>query len=231
MNVESTPQQPRLSVCIPTHQRPKLLARAVRSVLENGLADIEVIISDDASDPAIRDWVAGLHDPRVSYYAHEKAGIAANWSHVLSKANAPYAMKLDDDDYLRPGFLPRTCEFLDRHPDVSIVFAAHVAQYQSGEEVPLIDVEFFKGRDVVEGYEYASALLLNQGYPLNHKSTGVFRNAPARQIGYFDRIGIDVFWTVAMASLGNVGYISRNRSSSIAWTAEVTKAWAGDRCA
>lgn len=202
------PSLPRLSVCIPTFQRPQLLARAVRSALENGLADIEVIVSDDASDTAVRDWVASLGDARVKYYAHDAAGIAANWTNAVSKASASYVMKLDDDDYLRPGFLPSTCAFLDVHPDVAIVFTAHVAQYQSGREVPLIDLDFFKGRDVVNGYEYACALLLNQGYPLNHKSTGVFRRDLARQIGYFDRIGIDVFWTVAMASLGNVGYIA-----------------------
>ncbi|MEL6131401.1 MAG: glycosyltransferase, partial [Cyanobacteria bacterium J06628_4] len=45
---------PLLSIIIPTYNRPELLPRALKSVLSQTLSDIEVIVVDDGSTPAVR---------------------------------------------------------------------------------------------------------------------------------------------------------------------------------
>jgi hypothetical protein len=171
------------------------------------MEEVDIVVSDDDADPKVASMLRAMNDPRIRYFPHQQSGIAQNWTNAVSRAVAPYAMKLDDDDYIRPGFLSKSCEFLDRHPEASIVFCAFMIERLSGTIIEYVDQCFFRGRSVVNGIEYARALLLNEGYPGNHKSTGVFRWKCARQIGFFDSITMDALWTVAMASLGDVGYI------------------------
>lgn len=201
------PRHPKISVCIPTYNRPLVLCEAIDSVLTNGMDNVEVVVSDDAADPEIRKKIAAYKDKRIRYYANKQHGIRENWTNAVKHARAPYLMKLDDDDLLLPGFLQKACDFLDAHRDVSIVFSGFVVRRENGVEKVRIDNDFFEGRSVVDGFEYASALLLNKGYPENHKSAGIFRRNALKTIEYFNLVSVDVFFTIALASMGNVGYI------------------------
>ena len=199
---------PKISICIPTYKRLSFLLEAINSVRNNGFKNFEIIVSDDDCDPGIKKAINELKDKRVKYFAHKKCGIQYNWNNAVKKASAPYIMKLDDDDLLMPGFLKKTCDFLDKHKEVSIVFASHQIRYMDGSLKDLTDHDFFKGRLVVNGFEYASAILLNKNIPKNHKSAGLFRKELAKKLNYFSKLSADVFFTIGMASLGNIGYIS-----------------------
>lgn len=201
-------QSPRVSVCIPTYMRPEFLRRAVRSVLCSSVQDFEIIVSDDGCDPAIEKMLGDMRDSRIRYFAHPQCGIAANWTNAVSRGSAPLCMKLDDDDYIQPTFLEKTCELMDRNPDVSIVFAGHMSLARSGGKTLFIDTNFFRDREIVDGFEYATAILLNKAHPVNQKSSGVFRRHLASQIDFFDKVTVDVFFTIAMAAMGDVGYIA-----------------------
>lgn len=112
------PDPPRVTVCIPTYDRTRWLARAIESVLAQTFTDFRLEIHDDATPgPGVRDTVARFDDPRIELIEHEQnAGILGNFSRSLLAADTEYVLQLGDDDELRPELLAATVAALDRHP-------------------------------------------------------------------------------------------------------------------
>lgn len=94
----------RLSIIIPSKDRPQLLQAAVRSALE-GLSDnAEIVVVDDRSDPPLG-RVLGLVGARVRLTESGNrpgASGARNWG--VAQARGSRILFLDDDDLLRPGY-------------------------------------------------------------------------------------------------------------------------------
>lgn len=100
---------PKVSVIIPTHNRPHTLPRAIHSVLSQGYRDLEVIVVDDASETmAAAEIVAGFaaNDPRVRYLRRDiGGGAAAARNTALGAARGEFVAFQDDDDEWLPGKL------------------------------------------------------------------------------------------------------------------------------
>jgi glycosyltransferase involved in cell wall biosynthesis len=107
---------PRVTVAIPTYDRPRWLAAAIDSVLAQTFEDFVLEIHDDATPgPAVREIVARYEDPRVRLVAHERnAGIVGNFARSLLGASTEYVLQLGDDDEMHPELLAATVEALDR---------------------------------------------------------------------------------------------------------------------
>lgn len=92
-------RSPTLSIIIPTHNRPQLLRRAIRSALAQTLSDIEIIVVDDGSTPPV-----ALPDyPQVQIIRlHPNQGGAAARNIGAEAARANWITYLDDDDELLP---------------------------------------------------------------------------------------------------------------------------------
>ncbi len=113
--------RPLVSVCMPVHRDSELLRAAARSVLDQGVADLELIISDD-SGGGLREAAAALGDPRVTYVANERRlGLAGNHTAALARARGAIIAFLHDDDEWLPGYLPTALGVLARDPGVGIV--------------------------------------------------------------------------------------------------------------
>lgn len=93
-----------LSVIIPTHRRPDILAECLRRLEQQTIADrIEAIVVSDGRDEATdalfssRTW-----NIPVTYFAIEKAqqGVARNRG--TERASAPLCLFIGDDAYLEP---------------------------------------------------------------------------------------------------------------------------------
>ena len=59
---------PRVSVIIPTHRRPILLAAAIQSVFDQTFQDFEIVVVDDASGDNTEQVVAAV--PRSAHPVH-----------------------------------------------------------------------------------------------------------------------------------------------------------------
>lgn len=120
---------PRVSVIIPTHNRPELLRVAVASVLGQTLRDLEVIVVDDASiEPGENQRVIrALRDSRIRYFLHpENRGLPATRNTALRHSAAPCVAFLDDDDEWRPSKLELQLELFDRSPaSTGLVYCHH----------------------------------------------------------------------------------------------------------
>jgi glycosyltransferase involved in cell wall biosynthesis len=118
--------EPRVTVCIPTYNRSGLLREALKSVLEQSLADIEVIVLDNASTDDTPDVIASLRDSRLHHVRNEtNIGHLANISLGFHVGEAPLVMVLPDDDLMLPGNLERKVAILDEQPNVDVVHSAN----------------------------------------------------------------------------------------------------------
>jgi glycosyltransferase involved in cell wall biosynthesis len=120
---EGRRQALRFSVCIRAHRRPEGLRRAIESALAQELDDLEIVVSDDSG--AMEGVVAGVGDTRVRYSRNpEPRGSIANLRRVTALARGEYAVVLDDDDRLLPGFLSIAAAPMDRDPTIGLVFTS-----------------------------------------------------------------------------------------------------------
>lgn len=122
--------KPLLSICIPTYNRPKELAEALR-VLELEVksldvemqARIEVIVSDNHSpkNAAVTVVTRYLSAPlNVDFIQQtENVGPTLNFEYCYRRAQGEYIIILSDDDYFTPGSLNIICDVLaQQNPDI-----------------------------------------------------------------------------------------------------------------
>jgi glycosyltransferase involved in cell wall biosynthesis len=99
----------RISVIIPTHRRPTLLARALDSVLAQGRAADEIIVVDDAADAqtqTIVERVASQTDVPVRYIRnHADPGACGSRNLGAFESTGDWLAFLDDDDDWTRDFL------------------------------------------------------------------------------------------------------------------------------
>lgn len=117
---------PRVSVVLATYQRQNVLARAVRSVLDQTMADWELIVVDDEPSEETQAIVASFDDPRIRYVRHEQnKGLCAARNTGIRAARAPYLAFLDDDDVFLQRKLERQAELLDQSDERVGVVSCH----------------------------------------------------------------------------------------------------------
>jgi glycosyltransferase involved in cell wall biosynthesis len=94
---------PEVSVVVPTHNRPRLLALTLDSVLWQEGVNVEVVVVDDGSSDDLRPAVEGLADPRVRLIRHERArGVSAARNRGVLEARGAWIAFVDDDDLWAP---------------------------------------------------------------------------------------------------------------------------------
>lgn len=111
---------PKVSVIITTHNRPRLLPRAVESA-RGAASDAEIIIVDDASTDETREVCRGL--PGTRYLRAERnQGVAGARNLGLLASTGEYVSFLDDDDVRLQGTLDQQADILESAPEAGLVY-------------------------------------------------------------------------------------------------------------
>ncbi|MFP5335686.1 MAG: glycosyltransferase family 2 protein [Actinomycetes bacterium] len=116
---------PLVTVGLPVHNGERFLAGAIRSVLEQDVENLELLISDNASQDGTEEICRSFarSDPRVRYERAERNhGAAWNFSRLPVTARGRYFRWHAHDDECRSGFLRACLEVLERDPGVSLVY-------------------------------------------------------------------------------------------------------------
>jgi glycosyltransferase involved in cell wall biosynthesis len=99
---------PLATIVIPTHDRPRLLERAVASALAQTVHDIQVVVVDDGSAEPVE---LGLPDPRLLVIRNHRAlGASAARNAGLRAAAGRWVTFTDDDDELLPDMVETSLE-------------------------------------------------------------------------------------------------------------------------
>lgn len=78
---------PLVSICIPTYNREKYLKHTIESALKQTYSNIEIIVSDNASDDNTVNLVKSFKDKRIHLIVQKKnIGMVPNWNACIKKA-------------------------------------------------------------------------------------------------------------------------------------------------
>lgn len=128
----------RVSIIIPTYNRPQLIVSAIDSILKQTYSHFEIIIIDDSSDNKTEDAIKGIGDDRIKYiHSKERLGVIESRNEGVRNANpaSVYIAPLDDDDEYLPEYLEKTIAFMDAHPAYMAIGTDAETRRQDGKFV------------------------------------------------------------------------------------------------
>jgi glycosyltransferase involved in cell wall biosynthesis len=97
-----------VSVIVPTRNRRCLLAKTLRSALQQQGVVVEIIVVDDASTDETPEFLTGLAGAGVRVIRHDSPrGLSETRNHGASEARGEWVAFLDDDDLWAPDKLCR----------------------------------------------------------------------------------------------------------------------------
>ncbi|HXH94720.1 MAG TPA: glycosyltransferase [Thermoanaerobaculia bacterium] len=113
---------PMFSVVIPTFNREKKVAKAVRSVLAQTFTDFEIVVVDDGSDETARQLQDEFGD-RVRYFRGLGQRVAGARNLAIGHALGEWIAFLDSDDWWYPTKLERYAEAARAHPEIGLFYS------------------------------------------------------------------------------------------------------------
>ena len=123
-----------VSIGIPTFNRVETLKRSIDSLLSQTYQNIEIIISDNASTDATKDFCIKLSmmDERIKYIRHGvNNGPTFNFNYVLEHSTGKYFMWLGDDDWIDNAYIDECLNALINNNELSLV-CGNSMYYQNG---------------------------------------------------------------------------------------------------
>ncbi len=174
--------QPQFSVIIPTHNRPKMLERALRSLIEQSYKDFEVIVINDGSTASYESVLidnGNLINRYIEYVPSKGVSFARNKGILESKGR--WTVFLDDDDEFSSDFLKELYQFTAQlNNELSFVWAKVLTlEYSSSGEV--INKETTRGPNYYHEKgvydEFASSIGASYGVAINkevYSKVGLF---------------------------------------------------------
>ncbi|MDI6804239.1 MAG: glycosyltransferase [Bacteroidota bacterium] len=105
---------PKVSVIVPTYNRPETLSVALKSVLNQTYQDYEIIVINDGGSD-VRSLIDDLNkEKNISYLNHAtNRGLPAARNSGIKVARGKYIAYLDDDDIFYPEHLKTLVDFLE----------------------------------------------------------------------------------------------------------------------
>jgi len=114
---------PRISVLIPTFNRPQLLREAVDSVLQQTGKNFELIVVNDGGED-VGEMLASYQDSRIRYlHLDENGGKARALNRALDVAQGDFIAYLDDDDHYYPHHLETLLHALEANPQAELAYS------------------------------------------------------------------------------------------------------------
>jgi Glycosyl transferase family 2 len=127
------PPIPRISIVMPSLNQADFITAAVRSVMSQGIEDLELVIADGGSTDGTQHKLAALAEAypgRLRWRSGPDGGPAPAINQAVRLARAPVLGWLNSDDLYLPGAVARALGYFEQHPD-------HVMVYGQGEHVDL----------------------------------------------------------------------------------------------
>jgi glycosyltransferase involved in cell wall biosynthesis len=173
---------------IPSFNGGPFIAHAVRSALEQTVADLEVVVVDDASTDDTLEIVHGFADDRLRVLAGEtNTGAGSNWNRAVRAARGRYVKLLCQDDVLAPTCIERQVSALasDRGAAATLVCARRLIIDERGRV--LMQRGFARGLSgTVPGSVAAGLVIRSGGNPIGEPSAVLFRKQDAVKVGLFN---------------------------------------------
>lgn len=113
----------RVTIGVPVRNGESELAGCLACLSGQTFRDLEILVSDNASDDRTGEIVADAmrRDSRIRYVRHERnIGALANFTYVLTASETPYFMWRAFDDLSDAGYVERLVAALDANPGAAL---------------------------------------------------------------------------------------------------------------
>ena len=126
------------SVIIPVYNSEKTIERCLKSLLDQGREDLQIITVDDGSKDRSGEIIREMakDHPAIEYIYQENAGVSCARNHGLDHAKGIYVSFVDSDDFVEPDYF----EAMDRAGDCDLLTFAHRAIGKSPDVTELFKV-------------------------------------------------------------------------------------------
>ncbi len=171
---------PKVSVIVPTYNRPQMLGEALQSILNQNYRHFEIVVVNDGG-PDVQSALTRLRGNNdIVYLRHDvNKGSAAARNTGLKVARGKYVAYLDDDDVFRPDHLGTLVGFLEttgHKVTYSDAYRAHQRSLNGAYRIV--------GRDIPYSYDFDYDLILIRNFVpmiclMHEKSCG-------QAVGFFD---------------------------------------------
>lgn len=130
---------PMISVVMPLYNKEREVNRAIQSVLNQTVTDLELIVVNDGSTDKGPDLVRSINDPRIRLIEQENAGVSAARNRGIEEARSELIAFLDADDEWKTDFLETIVRLRSNHPSCS-VFSTNYLFYdvKGSQRFPII---------------------------------------------------------------------------------------------
>ena len=184
LSAVSTASQPRVSAIIGTWNRAQYLGDAIRSILEQTLEELELIVADDGSTDETEAVVRQFDDPRLRYLPGPHVGISRNLNRALAETRSQYVALLDSDDWSYPARFEKQLAVLEARPEV--VAVGHRLLEVDEDEKPLNPRTSFAPGDINKA--------LMRFNPISNSAVMFRRDAVLAAGGYDEAYTCTVDW-------------------------------------
>ncbi|MDP2234587.1 MAG: glycosyltransferase family A protein [Actinomycetota bacterium] len=130
----------RLTVIIPTFNRPEYLARCLETVAAQTFRDFDLVVLDNASTEDNGPVLRRFRDLDIEYIRNlENLGATGNIEKAREiGARSPYHIVFHDDDLMHPRMLESQITILDAHPEIAWL-ATECQPFGPGEKPSFVD--------------------------------------------------------------------------------------------
>ena len=134
--MSSLQSTPAVSIIMSIYDGAATVEPAVRSVVNQTLADWELVLIDDGSRDDGANRIAKFDDPRIRIVRHdERKGLASRLNEAVRLARGSFIARMDADDICYPDRLRAQLDFLQANPDVDLVASKALVFRGAGEVV------------------------------------------------------------------------------------------------
>lgn len=152
----------KVSICVPTYNRPNLLPDLLSSILRQTYQNFEIIITDNSDNLETQNLVTSMYsDVRIKYYKNERnLGMGGNARKSFSYVSGEYfTFTPDDDIWIDECKLEKQINILSGNQDVDIIYSNAKSIDYHGRELD----DFSSKHQNETGWELISATELLPG--------------------------------------------------------------------
>lgn len=212
----------RVSIVMPAFNAAGCIEEALQSIFSQKYFDVEIIVVDDGSTDSTRDILRKYVDTgRLRYLYQQNAGPGAARNKGLSEAKGDFICFLDADDELIEESLASRVDFLDKNPNVGLVFTDFYKVNTPGVFRSHADLNKFltkfdkailsnRGKNYIFGDKFFECALEFEPFILT--STVMLKAEVARAVGNFNtklKVAEDSDYWLRICRKYNVGFINK----------------------
>ncbi len=215
--VDTKDSLPKVSILIPTHNRPGYFQIALNSALSQGYPNLEIVVSDNSDDNRTQNLIGPYQEKHENliYLRTRKTDATQNFKNALRVSTGDYISYLMDDDVFHPEKITRMMGYFLANPQVGLVTSFRKLIDSQGRELPQLQgtEKLFPQDTLVTGQSFGKYILEKGNNVVGEPTTAMIaREDLADGFGWFCgkryRLLSDVATWLSILAKKNCVYIS-----------------------